>query len=130
MVDSVDHHGRVAGEDDEDLLLVAARLVVLGDRLPRRQLHDVHPDHCRPSDFRAKAHFGNGRSKSSMRTIGIHSSRFLPLRPPIGSRVHADILGHPIEVVEQAITWTSSWIASSSQPCARSVSMLAAPTLP
>ena len=32
------------GEDDEDLLLVAPRLVVLGDRLPGRQLADVHPE--------------------------------------------------------------------------------------
>src|SRR5829696_8150541 len=41
---AVDDHGGGSLEDDEDLLLVAADLVVLGNVLPGRDLDDVQPE--------------------------------------------------------------------------------------
>jgi hypothetical protein len=57
MILSVDHHRRVAGDDEEDLLLVAFHLVVLGNLAARLDLHEVDserltaecPAHERPA---------------------------------------------------------------------------------
>src|SRR5438105_5039597 len=51
MLLAVDHQHRRARDDEEQLFLVAPGFVVLGDRLPRRDLNQVYPE--RPASERA-----------------------------------------------------------------------------